>query len=99
MCAFECGSQCPDGADFSLCEPAPCENENNTCATSVACVNDNCNGCNAIFLDAAGNEVKDSDCDVPTATFNNGNSSAVSAFCLSSMLAMTAMPLVAQILV
>jgi hypothetical protein len=58
-CGITCGPACQDGSDSSVCEPSPCDD--NECAAAISCANDQCNGCNAIFFDASGNEVENCD--------------------------------------
>lgn len=59
FCGVTCGPGCKDGSEWSACDPSPCEDQ--SCDAATSCTNDVCNGCNAIFLDAAGFEVKSCD--------------------------------------
>jgi hypothetical protein len=61
-CGVTYGPECKDGSAWSVCDPAPCDNS--TCAAAISCTNDLCNGCNAIFFDAAGSQVES--CDIAT---------------------------------
>eukprot|EP00539_Tryblionella_compressa_P012950 CAMPEP_0178832868 /NCGR_PEP_ID=MMETSP0746-20121128/10225_1 /TAXON_ID=913974 /ORGANISM="Nitzschia punctata, Strain CCMP561" /LENGTH=357 /DNA_ID=CAMNT_0020495209 /DNA_START=17 /DNA_END=1090 /DNA_ORIENTATION=+ len=55
-CSRVCGPSCPDGGVEGICEPNPCD-ANPSCPGSVSCINDGCDGCNAIYFDAAGSVV------------------------------------------
>jgi hypothetical protein len=59
MCGVECGpSFCPNGAEPASCLVEPCRYPPKCQESWEYCINDYCNGgCNAILLDAAGNEV------------------------------------------
>ncbi|KAG7355016.1 hypothetical protein IV203_004372 [Nitzschia inconspicua] len=78
QCGVTCGPGCKDGSEWSLCETSPCENS--TCAAATSCASDLCNGCNAIFFDAAGSEVES--CDIVTFNTAMNPDSAFSIYSL-----------------
>jgi hypothetical protein len=53
VCGRVCGPSCADGSVEEVCEPDPCAS-NPTCPGSVSCINDRCNGCNAVYFSASG---------------------------------------------
>jgi hypothetical protein len=61
-CGIDCGvSPCPNNGQPVTCFVAPCDVKDACAENYEHCINNNCNGCSAIFLDAAGNEVCNDD--------------------------------------
>jgi hypothetical protein len=104
LCAVECGSGCEDGSEWEVCDPVPCDDPAQPCPQATSCFSDICNGCNAVYLDAAGKDMT-ADCPIPelfndpgvTAQDNGDNDggsdspAAVASLLLSFVVAMTMM--------
>jgi hypothetical protein len=99
QCGVTCGPPCQDGSEGSVCDPSPCEVTE--CAAATACASDTCNGCNAVFFDAAGNQVENCDPPFATTTSTGGSASESASFQYSfvSTIVVAAMVFLSQLLI
>jgi hypothetical protein len=84
VCTRVCGMPCSDGSLEQVCEPNPCDIDSH-CPGSVSCRNDACNGCSAIFYDAAGHEINSCQTTADT-TGENEPADQASRHCLAQVL-------------